>query len=111
MCLLTKKCENCGTKINKLYDKKNIILLKIGLGSMECPRCSTKYTVSKILAWIFMCYTCGYGWVISLFLLATAYNISGVTSGNEVWFFVLPTYFIIEFIIMLLIPLKPIEEE
>ncbi len=42
MNLLTKKCEICETKINKLQSLWNIYYLKAGI-KLKCPKCNTKY--------------------------------------------------------------------
>lgn len=110
MSLLYKKCEVCGTKINKLQSIWNIYLLKTGR-ELKCPNCETLYKTEEGIYQIGGFYTRS-GISLFVWLLMTHFIDSfGLKLGGEVWLYSFIILSLLEFIIMLIIPLKKIEDE
>jgi hypothetical protein len=97
---LYKKCEACGTKINKLQSWWNIFLLKIG-GKVTCPNCKSEYRTTKLFSYLGKYYT----WI----LLLTIYNESYLIKSSFYVLCLIIIYILVEFIIMINLALKKIE--
>ncbi len=111
MALLTKKCEVCGAKINKLGSWLNIYLLKTGDKTIKCLKCGTEYKVNKIISFIGSFYWWGGPWLFSILGLVYFLDSFKLNLGGEVWLYAVVIYTTIEFMVMVLLPLKKIENK
>lgn len=112
MSLLTKECEVCGTKISKLQSIWNIYLLKTGV-NIKCPNCNSEYKTYKIISFFGSFYTwSGASFLVFIITVPIFWdfleNIFNLKLGVEVWIYTFIVLSLVEFIIMLVIPLKKI---
>jgi hypothetical protein len=108
---LYKKCEVCGTNINKLQNWFNIYLLKTGI-KLKCPNCETEYKTNKFISFIGNFYT----WSgISLFVLLGCTvmldKLFKKNFGGEVWLYAFIILSIVNFIVMVILPLNKVENK
>lgn len=111
MSKLYKKCEVCGTDINKLQHWFNIYLLKTGI-ELTCPSCGTEYKTNKVISIIGYFYT----WSgVSLFVLLWSTvmldKLFKKDFGIEAWIYAFIILSIINFLIMLILPLNKVEDK
>jgi len=109
---LTKNCEVCGTKISKLQSIWNIYLLKTGV-SIKCPNCNSEYKTYKVISFFGDFYTGGASFLVFIIVLPTFWsffeNIFNSKLGIEVLVYTFVALSLVEFVIMLIIPLKKID--
>ncbi|WP_419773450.1 hypothetical protein [Halarcobacter sp.] len=105
MNLLNKKCDVCNTKINKLQNISNIYLLKTGV-RLKCPTCGMEYKTSKVISIIGYFYIWSGVSLITLILVVSFIDSFNYQFGIEVWLYGFILLSILEFIIMVTIPLK-----
>ena len=110
MGIYTKKCDVCEEEMNKLSSLSNIYFLKTGV-EIKCLNCDTSYKTNKIIAFLFFFYTWGGLWLAPLFLIVYLIDSFNFNFGFEVWLYAFLIYTIIEFFIMIYIPLKKNEEK
>jgi len=108
MSLLTKECEVCGTKINKLQKIWNIYALKAGK-KIKCPKCITEYETYKIISLFGGLYSF-FGPLIAILFIVTFIDSFNFNLGVEVWLYAWIIYSIIELVIMIILPLKKVKE-
>ena len=115
MSLFYKKCEVCGTQINKLQKWRNIYTLKTG-NKLKCPKCGTEYKINDFMGFIgsFYAYT---GLSIIVFLMcALAFRplfekVLQRKVGDEIWIYTFVIFLLIELAIMVILPLRKIENK
>jgi hypothetical protein len=111
MDLLTKKCDVCGTKIKKLnHWWWDIFSLKEGR-IIKCSKCGTEYNTLKIVQFFGRPYGWFYIWMLSILGLTLLIWEFNKDLGGEVWFYAVAIYVAIEFFMMVLLPLKKIENK
>jgi hypothetical protein len=115
MALLHKKCDVCGTKINKLQSFWNIYTLKTGK-KLICPKCSTEYKTNKVISFFGSLYTWGSVSIIVLIIFtSTLWNFLeknlNIKIGIEVWLYALIILSILELFVMTIIPLKQVKNK
>ena len=110
MSLLYKKCEVCGTDINKLQGLLDIFTpnFKIG-GKLVCPSCGTEYSTTKRIALIGSLYSSFWIWVLPIFLLMSVIYNFVVSDVRLTVLFTLILYTIIVYVVMLFLPLTRVE--
>ncbi|DAB32008.1 MAG TPA: hypothetical protein CFH79_06055 [Sulfurospirillum sp. UBA11407] len=109
MNLVYKKCDVCGTNINKLQSWWNIYMLKTGV-KLKCPKCETEYKTNKFIGFIGSWYSFIL-WIIPIFFIVHFLDSFNLHFGIEVWIYAVVLYSIIEFIVMVILPLKKIENK
>ena len=106
---LYKKCEVCGTNINKLQNLFNVYFLRVG-AKLKCPNCGTEYKTNKFiiilgeisLFWI---------WIIPILLIVRFIDSFNLHLGIEVWFYAFIILSIVEFMGMVILPLNKVEDK
>lgn len=106
---LYKKCEECGTDINKLQSWWNIYFLRVG-SKLKCPNCGTEYTTNKFISilgkislfWI---------WIIPILFIVKFIDSFKLHLGIEVWLYAFMILSIIEFMVMVILPLNKVEDK
>lgn len=102
MSLSYKKCEECGTKIDKLQNGWNLFLLKTG-EKIICPNCKSEYKVNNIISFIGVYYSC---------LLISYISISILLSGQKLeLLYLVAICIVLEYIFMSFLPLKKVTNE
>jgi hypothetical protein len=107
MSLLYKKCEVCGTDINKLQKWSNIYMLKTG-AKLKCPHCESEYRTNKAIG-IFGSWYSFIGWIFPLFFIVSFIDSFKLDLGIEVWIYGFLLYSVLELLLMLILPLNKIE--
>jgi len=110
MSLLYKKCEVCGTDINKLQKWWNIYILKTG-AKLKCSNCGTEYKTNKVIGFIGSLYVWVWVWVIPILLLVKFIDSFTFNLGIEVWLYAFILYTTMELIIAVILPLNKIENK
>ncbi len=115
MNFLTKKCEICETKINKLQSLWNIYALKAGK-RLKCPKCNTEYKTYSIISFFgfFMGGEASFFFLLVLsvtvpFIFEKFFNID--FGWVESWILAFISLNILEFFLMVILPLRKIKEE
>ncbi|RXI35850.1 hypothetical protein CRU99_13740 [Malaciobacter mytili] len=109
MNFLTKKCEICEIELNKLQSLWNIYALKTG-AKLKCPKCNTEYKTYKIISFFGGVYSF-FGPLIAIFFIVRFIDSFHFSLGLEVWVYAWIVYSILEFILMIFLPLRKIEEK
>jgi predicted RNA-binding Zn-ribbon protein involved in translation (DUF1610 family) len=107
MRFLYKKCEVCGVEINKLQKWWNIYMLKAGT-SLKCPHCGTEYKTNNIIS-IFGSWYSFLGWIFPMLLIVYFLDSFKLDLGIEVWLYAFFLYSLMEFLVMVILPLKKID--
>lgn len=110
MRLLYKKCEVCGTDINKLQSWWNIYMLKTG-AKLKCSNCGTEYKTNKVIRYIGSVYVWFWLWVLPIFYLVKFIDHFHLDLGIEVWLYAICLYSLFELLLMVFLPLKKIENK
>ncbi len=108
MSLFYKECEECGTKINKLQNIWNMYLLKTGK-EIQCPNCGSRHKTYKIISFIGLIYSGFFIWILPILLLVSFIDSFHMRLGVEVWLFALILYSVLELAVMVVLPLKKVE--
>lgn len=108
--LFYKKCDVCGTDINKLQKWWNIYILKAG-AKLKCPNCETEYKTNKVIGFVGSLYVWFWIWVIPILLLVRFIDSFKLNFGIEVWLYAFIVYSTIELIVAVILPLKKIENK
>jgi hypothetical protein len=102
MSLSYKKCEECGTKIDKLQNGWNLFLLKTGK-KIICPNCKSEYKVNNIISFIGVYYS---------WLLISYISISILLPGQKLeLLYLVAICIVLEYIFMSFLPLKKVTNE
>lgn len=113
---LYKKCEECGTDINKLQHWFNIYLLKTGI-KLKCPNCGAEYKTNKFISFMGNLYTYS---GISIFVLIICIPIfwdifekifKKNFDGIEMLFYTFIILSIVDFMVMVVLPLNKVENK
>ncbi len=107
MSLFYKKCEVCGTQINKLQSWWNIYALKAG-EKLKCPKCKTEYKTNKFISFVGQAYEF-FGPLIAILFIVSFLDSFHLKLGGEVWLYAFIIYSVIELIVMVILPLNKIE--
>lgn len=115
MNLLYKKCEVCGTNINKLQSWWNIYTLKAGT-KIKCPKCETEYKTNRFISLAGGFYTYSGVSILVLFFCTTFFwnlfeKIFNKEFGGEIWIYTFMLLSIIELGVMVILPLNKIENK
>jgi len=108
---LYKKCEVCGTNINKLQNWFNVYLLKTGI-KLKCPNSGTEYKTNRFISFIGNFYTySGISILILIILRPLFWDIFEKLfkmkfDGIEMLICTFLILSIINLLIMLILPLK-----
>ena len=109
MSLLYKKCEECGTKINKINIIWDIFNLKSGR-LIICQKCGSKYNTLKIIQLFGKPYNWFIVWMLSILLIVRFIDSFNLNLGIEIWFYSIIIYIILEYLVMSLLPLKRLND-
>ncbi len=109
MNLLYKKCEVCETKINKLQHWWYIYTLKAG-SKLKCPKCTTEYKVNKFIGYIGDWYSFLL-WIVPILFIVNFLISFEFISGVEAWLYAIIIYSLIEFMVMVILPLNKVENK
>ena len=109
MSLLYKKCDVCGTNINKLQSWWNIYMLKAGR-KLKCPNCGSVYKTNKIISFIGSFYSF-LAWIIPLLFISSFLDSFMHLGIIENFLYTGILYSIIELIVMVILPLKKVEDK
>lgn len=110
MGLFHKECDVCGKRINKFQNFVNVYLLKTGI-KVKCANCNTEYKTNKAISSLAYFYTWGGLWLAPLILIVYLIDSFELDLGFEVWLYALIIYTIFEFIVMVYLPLKIIDDK
>ena len=113
--LFYKKCEECETNINKLQSWWNIFLLKTGT-KLKCSNCGTEYKTNKIISFFGNIYAWSGISLFVLFLCTSLFweifeKVFNKKFGGEMWIYTFIILSVIEFMVMVILPLKKIENK
>lgn len=109
--MINKKCKKCNTSISKISNFWDIFTLKSGR-IIECPTCQTRYQTNKtirIFGKIYNNFSTQFP-ILFLVIVFSLYGL-GLNLGGEAWLYSIGIYFFIELIVMMIIPLKEINDE
>lgn len=109
MSLFYKKCEECGTNINKFQNLWNIYTLKAGT-KLKCSNCGAEYKTNKIIS-IFSSLYSFFGPLICIFFIVIFLDKFQLHLGIEVWLYAFVLYSFFELIVMLILPLRKIDNK
>ena len=109
MSLFHKECELCGTQINKLQSWWNLYALKAGR-KLKCPKCKTEYKTNKFISFLGQVYAF-FGPLIAIFFIVSFLDSFRLKLGGEVWLYAFIIYSVIELMVMVILPLKKIENK
>lgn len=115
MSLFHKKCEECGTNINKLQSWWNIYYLKAGT-KLKCSNCGTEYKTNKFISFLGNIYAWSGISLFVLFLCTSLFweifeKVFNKKFGGEMWIYTFIILSVIEFMVMVILPLKKIENK
>ena len=110
MNLLNKKCEECGTNINKLQSWWSIYTLKAGT-KLKCSNCGIEYKTNKFISFFGKIYLFFWIWILPYLLIVKFIDSFNLHLGIEVWLYAFIILSIIEFIVMVKLPLKKIKND
>jgi hypothetical protein len=105
---LSFKCEKCGSKVRKIATFKDVFDIKEGK-TISCLECNTGYAVNSIIATFFKTYYLFVWGIVPINFLIIAYFLGiyfGVKGLLTLTISSIIIYYVIEFILALLIPLK-----
>lgn len=105
---LSFKCEKCGSKVRKIATFKDVFDIKEGK-SVSCLECNTDYTVNSSVATFFKTYYLFVWGIVPINFLIIAYFLGiyfGVKGLLSLTFSSVVIYYMIEFILALILPLK-----
>ena len=113
MSLFYKKCEVCGTQINKLQSWWNIYALKAG-EKLKCPKCKTEYKTNKFISFFGSFYAYSGVSIFVLFVCTSVFwelfeKLFQKKFGGEIWIYTFVILSLIELVVMVILPLKKIE--
>ena len=110
MNLLYKKCEECGTNINKLQSWWNIYALKAGT-KLKCSNCGIEYKTNRIISFFGKIYLFFWIWILPYLLIVKFIDSFNLHLGIEVWLYAFIILSIVEFMMMVILPLNKVENK
>lgn len=115
MSLFYKKCEECGTNINKFQNLWNIYTLKAGT-KLKCSNCGSEYKTNKIISIFGAFYTYSGLSLLVLFISTSIFwdifdKLFKREFGGEMWFYTFIILSIIELLVVLILPLRKIDNK